>query len=216
MMGAMRDSYFVKLAVSLLFVFALAGQAFAGEKGTWTFVTEEDAIRVWKLEIPGQDLPGFRGQTIIKGSIDDIMKQMMDSEHHTDWMYRCKESRVLKSFDATRSIVYNRTGAPWPVWDRDVVLEVTYARSPDGKQLTMSFHDVPNAQAKLPEHVVRMPRLVGFYKMWQLGPKETKIMYEVEADIGGSIPTFIAKQAAKDMPYLTLSRLRARVEGTEI
>jgi hypothetical protein len=216
----MRDSSFLKLALPLLLVLALpltdASLALAGEKGTWTFVTEEDAIRVWKLDIPGQDLPGFRGQTVIKGSIDDIMKQMMDSAHHTDWMYRCKESRVLKTYDETRSIVYNRTGAPWPVWDRDVVLEVTYAYNADRTQLTMSFHDVPNSKTKTPDGVVRMPRLVGSYKMQQLGPKQTKITYEVEADIGGSIPTFIAKQAAKDMPYLTLSRLRARVEGTEI
>jgi hypothetical protein len=216
MMGVMRDSYLVKLAFASLLALAMTGSALAGEKGSWTFVTEEDAIRVWKLEIPGQDLPGFRGQTVIKGSIDDIMKHMMDSAHHTDWMYRCKESRVLKSFGDTRSLVYNRTGAPWPVWDRDVVLEVSYEYNADRTQLAMKFHDVPNTNTATPEGVVRMPRLVGFYKMWQLGPKETKILYEVEADVGGSIPTFIAKQAAKDMPYLTLSRLRARVEGKEI
>lgn len=212
----MRDSFLMKIALASLLSFATASSAFAGEKGTWTFVTEEDAIRVWKLEIPGQDLPGFRGQTVIKGSIADIMKEMTDSAHHPDWMYRCKESRILKTYDETRSVVYNRTGAPWPVWDRDVVLEVSYQYNADRTQLIMSFHDVPNAKTATPDGVVRMPRLIGFYKMWQLGPKQTKIMYEVEADIGGSIPTFIAKQAAKDMPYLTLSRLRARVEGTEI
>jgi hypothetical protein len=48
--------------------------------------------------------------------------------------------------------------------------------------------------------------------MTKLSPDKTRVVYQVEVDIGGSVPTFVAKRVARDMPYETLSRLRERVK----
>ncbi len=177
----------------------------------WEFLDQDDGIDIWKLEIPGKELPGFRGQVIINASMQHILDEMMDSKHHKDWMYRIQESSVLEELSASDAIVYSRTSAPWPVADRDVILKVGYHYNADKSHLIMRFKNIDSNKRKVPANVVRMPYLSGFYKMWKIGENKTKVLYEVEADIGGSIPLWIAKKASKDLPYITLSALRTRV-----
>ena len=75
------------------------------------------------------------------------------------------------------------------MWDRDVILDTSYKR--DGDKLELVFQNVKSDLRPLPESTVRMPMLKGFYKMKQLAPNKTEVLYEVEADIGGSFEAVI-------------------------
>lgn len=197
-----------------LLVLVLSGAAIADSGETkWEFLAEKDGIHVWSRETPGSDMPAFRGQAFIKGNIDDILKTMLDWKHHTEWMYGCEESTMLKELGADHAIMYNRVGAPWPVWDRDVIADTIIERSADKKALTVSFKNIESKLKPVPKKVIRLPRLVGFYKLWEVEPKKTKVLYQVETDAGGSLPRWLAIFGAKALPYETLNALRVRVEG---
>lgn len=200
------------LALSCLLV--LAGSVAAAGQSGWQHVDDGDGVSVWKLEMPGRDMPGFRGQTFVRGTIADVTKQLFDVKRHTEWMYRCTESTLLEQLDEDRAILYNRTDAPWPIWDRDVVLETHISELPDGSGATVTFKNGSSELKPVPERVVRMPRLIGFYKLWQIEPGRVKVLYQVEADIGGSVPSWIANRYARDLPRVTLLKLRERVEAT--
>jgi hypothetical protein len=202
----------VKLTSLLMLI--LVGSAFADVGETkWEFLAEKDGIHVWKREIPGSDMPGFRGQAFINASIYDIMTTMLDWKKHTEWMYGCEESTVLKELGSDHAILYNRVGAPWPVWDRDVIVDTVIERSADKRALVVNFKNIDSKLRPVPKKVVRLPRLVGFYKLWQVEPKKTKVLYQVETDAGGSLPRWLAIFGAKALPYETLNRLRERVEA---
>jgi hypothetical protein len=183
--------------------------------GSWKQVDDDDGIKVWRLEILGREFPGFRGETVIPASADSIVSVLKRVEQHTQWMHRCSESSIIQRFDDEHVVIYNRTDTPWPVWDRDAILDTFFTHSSDDRLITLTFKNTDPTRRALPDNVVRMPRLVGFYKMWRLGPEQTKVVYQVEVDIGGSVPRFIAERVARDMPYETLSRLRARVTGAK-
>jgi hypothetical protein len=179
----------------------------------WEFVDNDDGIHVWKHEKPGHDVPDFRGQTFINASIDQILNEMLDYKSHTQWMYACAESTLLKQVEPDHLIMYNRLDVPWPVWDRDVVADIAIERSPDKKYLKVAFRSISSDLRKVPHKVVRLPKLIGFYKLWEVGPGKTKILYQVEAELGGSIPRWIAVRGARDLPHVTLLKLRERVES---
>jgi hypothetical protein len=203
--------WFLLIATAL----AAAPVAAAGEPEKWDFVDKDDGIYVWKHEVPGHDVPDFRGQTFIDANIEVILKEMLDWKQHTDWMYACVESALLKQQGPDRMTMYNRIGAPWPVWDRDVVADIGIERAADGKYVKVSFKNITSALRPVPKRVVRLPKLVGFYKLWSVEPNKTKIMYQVEAEMGGSIPRWLAVAGARDLPHHTLDRLRSRVENAK-
>jgi hypothetical protein len=196
------------------FIFSLALVATAAASTQhWELVDDSDGIRVWTLEIPGQDLPGFRGITTIHAGIEDIVKVMLDVEHHVDWMWQCDESRPIRYTAENRGLLYNRINAPWPVWDRDVVVDVAWRYTPNKEALTFRFRNVNEAGEPPQDGVVRLPRLEGFYRLWSEKPGVTNVLYQVEVDIAGNVPDFMARRYAKKLPYKTLEALRERVES---
>ncbi len=205
-----------RLVFAFVLGFCLCGvdapRVHAGEPA-WEQIDKDDGIRVFKRDIPGQELPGFRGEVVIGAPMDRIVAVLKDHKKHTAWMHKCVEARQIKDLGANRSIDYNRTDAPWPVWDRDTVLEAQWTFSADGRAAKLEFHNTNLSPVPLPEKTVRMPRLVGYYKLWKIDDNTTKVVYQVEADTGGSLPTWLAKSVARDLPYHTLDALRARVTG---
>lgn len=200
---------FALLSIAVVALFSAVAVEAAPNAGTWKEVENAEGIRVWKLIVPGRDLPGFRGVTTIAASLRQVVATLENVAQHQEWMYRCSESRVLRQYSDDHLVIYNRTEAPWPAWDRDVVLETHAERAASG--VTISFTNTDPAWLALPERVVRMPRLAGFYRLTAESERETHVTYQLEADIGGSIPGWIAERLARDMPFETLRRLRQRV-----
>lgn len=83
--------------------------------------------------------------------------------------------------------------------------------SADHKVTTLTFKSSDPKLRPLPDHVIRLPRLDGSYQIESIAPNKTQITYTVEVDIGGSVPDWVAKMIARDMPYKTLFKLRSRV-----
>jgi hypothetical protein len=134
-------------------------------------------------------------------------------KHHTEWMYGVKESTLLQQLSPTRVLVYVRVKGIWPVWDRDAISESELEWAPDHKHLMIRGHSVASDRKPVPPRVVRMPLLKGTMKMWQVEPRRVKVLYDIEADLGGRVPQWMAKIASKQIPYHTLFNLRKRVQG---
>jgi START domain len=181
----------------------------------WVQVDDDDGIRTWQREVPGQELPSFRGQATIDAPVEAIRAVIDDVARHTDWMQNCEAAALVKRISADEAIVYNRTGTPWPVWDRDVVLHAEFRWDAAGQVLTLSFRATDPQRYPLPDRTVRMPHLEGYYRIERVGPRQSRVTYEVNADVGGSLPRWLAKRSAREMPYKTLDRLRARVKGAK-
>lgn len=185
--------------------------AYAETGGSWKQIDDDEGIKIWKLQIPGVEVPGFRGQTIMTASAQRIAEELNHVEWHTEWMYRCSESVVVKRFDEHKALIYNRLDTPWPVWDRDTIVDTAFVTSADHKLTTLTFKNTDSTLRPVPDGVIRMPRLEGSYRMEELTPSTTKVTYTVEVDIGGSVPDWMAEMVARDIPYKTLFKLRNRV-----
>lgn len=179
---------------------------------SWELVDDAGGIRVWSLDIPGRDLPGFRGITSIDAGLDEVFSFMLEVSRHTEWQYHCDESRLVKRYTETHGVLYNRINAPWPIKDRDVVLDIAYRFTPQHNAVTFRFRTTQDGGVPVPWRVVRIPRLEGFFRLWQETPTRTHVLYQVEVDIGGNVPDGAARRYARKLPYETLENLRSLVE----
>lgn len=136
--------------IAFLLAVGAATPAFASD---WEMIAKENGVIVKQKEVEGRDLPIFQGTTLINANVVDILAVMNDTASNTAWMHNCAEARQLQKVDEYNRVVYNRTDAPWPVDDRDVVVK---------SKVTINFKSIASPLQGPVDGVVRMNRLSGF------------------------------------------------------
>ena len=200
-------------AAAALATFLLSTGA-ARAEGEWRPVVERDGVRVEERAAPGRALPELRATVEIDAGIFEVLAVIRDVPRQTEWMADCEESRPLREEGSDVSVLYNRTGAPWPVSDRDVVLRAEAVLLEPSTRASVRFENVADPSAPPIDGIVRMPRLVGAYDLVALSPARTRVTYEIDIDPGGSLPAWAVTRTTRDTPLYTLLGLRRQVGAT--
>lgn len=170
----------------------------------WQRISNEDGVTVDTRDVPGESLPVFRGITTVSANIYEVAAVIDDIDGACLWTKRCVASREVQRISETERIFYNRTSAPWPVQDRDAVLRGHVSGLEEGKDISIRFENATHATLPAQSGAVRMPRVVGFYRLVRQGPRATRVEFQVEAHLGGLIPDWIARISSRNIPHDTL------------
>lgn len=199
-------------AACAAFLCLFGSLALADAPAPWVKVHEQAGIVVHRRPPSDSKLSEFRARGVVEAPLPAVLAVLQDHGHAKDWSYRCVASRLLEKPDPHSEIVYERSGAPWPVQDRDVIVrsDETYDAAAHQVRITMKSIDYP----KIPpvSGAVRMPFLRGH---WTLTVEHdgawTHVEYQIHADAGGMIPDWLADNGSKMVPHDTLVALRKQV-----
>ncbi len=198
--------------VSLMAVALSAGGSRA-EEDAWRSVLREDGIEVHRRHVQGSRILEFRGRGVIDAPLGRLLGVLKDDAHRTEWTERCVDAHVIEQLDPRRMISYNRTSAPWPVADRDVVLLAETTVDVAARQVRVDFRSVQDARMPPRRGVVRMPLVRGhWYFTPQRGGAATFVEYQILADPGGALPVWMANLAAKQLPWKTILGMRRQAQ----
>lgn len=182
--------------------------------GKWHHDVSEDGISVSMMTEEGRNLPAFRGVGMVDANLFEVLAVLDDAKRAPEWMANCLENKVMKQVNEFDRIVYNRTDAPWPVSDRDVVLYVAVTSNVEKREVDIVFKSITTSPPAPVDGVVRMPRLKGYYKLHAVDEKHTQVTYQIDADPGGSIPDWLVTRASRRLPIDTILGMRRQVKKT--
>lgn len=189
------------------------GSEGATEDG-WDTVADEDGITVSSRPSEHSPLPIFRGVGRVDAPLLEVLAVVTDAERHHEWIFSCSASALVAQTSDTTGIVYNRTDTPWPVPDRDVVLDSRVEIIDGEREVIVRFSATTHPDRPPTDGVVRMPYLHGHYHLWAEDDAHTRVEYQVDGDPGGSLPTWLATRGTRDMPLETLRSLRTQLAHT--
>lgn len=199
----MRGLYGATLAISLLGI---------GGGGYWEKYDDRDGITLWRRRAPGSHLVTFRGRGSVGASIDRVTAVLRGSERDPEWMADCVDAATVRFLSVTDAVIYHRTGSPVPfISDRDTVLKVATKVDAGRRTILMTFTQTRDPLRPPVKGVVRMPRLVGHWRLVAKGPFTTEVEYQVQADPGGFIPAWLVNLVTRKLPFRTLQGLRQQV-----
>ncbi len=200
-----------RLAATLL-IFAAWDARADHAQGPWERVSDDEGIVVDRREAPGSALKEFRGRALIDAPIARLLAVLDDVARRTEWMSRNVESRLLER-ESGRDVVYLRTDAPWPVADRDMVIEGRLIADPAGHAIRIELRGVAHPKEPPRAQTVRITSLRGHWLLVSdRGGAATRVEYQVFADPGGSLPAWLSNLASKRLPRDTLAGLRRQVK----
>lgn len=193
----------------------LAGGAFAESP---EIVRVEDGVTLSRLPANAGGFsagaPALEASVELEAGLLDVLAVLADDPRRTEWMPRCVEAMRLPDTSQGERVLYSRTAGSWPVAGRDAVLAVRTRFHAEGRVAEIDFRTVESAAAPRRDGVVRMPRLVGRYRLEALGHARTRVHYRAVMDIGGSVPDVVLRWSEGDMPVEILRGLRRQVQRT--
>lgn len=180
----------------------------------WTTVADEDGIAITSRPSEHSPLPVFRGVGVVDAPLLEVLAVVTDAERHQEWIFACSASGLVAQTSDATGIVYNRTATPWPVPDRDVVLDSRVEIIDGEREVMVRFSATEHPDRPVERGVVRMTYLHGHYHLWAEDATHTRVEYQVDSDPGGSLPTWLATRGTRDMPLETLRALRSQLVRT--
>lgn len=189
----------------------------AGLEAEWKLISDRNAIQVYMRHRENSRLKTFRGVTTI--SLPDeyaLAAVLNDYENIPKWLHFVDDASEFDRDSPLRRYMRFGTHLPWPLADREAVLQIDVLQelTPEQEVISIELTNRPELLPSNPEYV-RFPEMWGRFKFQRLGDNQTEVTYELVLDPGGYIPAWLANLLLRDAPYFTLERLRRIIRNEE-
>jgi len=203
-MKDLKISYLPTIAI-LLFAAFISPEF----EAKWTLKKDKNGVQVYTRPVEGSTLKEFRGIVNIHTTVEAAKTLLLDLPSYTEWSHNCIESSVLKINNENDIIGVSLTAAPWPVQDREAIVQ-TQVVEKDGS-IYLNMVALPD-YLKVKDGVVRVPKMTGFWKITPNDDGTVEVVQQVHASPGGRIPDWLANSAVVDTPYNTLLNMKRILE----
>lgn len=155
----------------------------------WKFLKRDKSIQVYEKPSKFEGLMAFKATAVIPANALVLLETILDSASHSSWLPDCEKSVKLVDIASYRDRIYSITATPWPVDDRDIVLERKIVPDVKNGIIRFLFEAVSDPAVPLRANTVRITHMNGSWTLKRLGPALTEVVYFLDVDPGGSIPT---------------------------
>jgi len=194
---------------TFLFVALFLAWYSAAGQSDWDLKKDKDGIVIYTRSSADSPLKEYRVSAEIQSPLSDVYKFLSDLEKRPDWVIKCTGLDIIDTLgDWIR--YHTSYDIPWPLEDRDLVVEVGLSVSEDftGAHLLTRSTDLEFLQK---EGVIRMPRYKEEVFLWAVDSETTLFRSEGFADPGGKVPAWIVNMFLVDGIYDSVQRTRERV-----
>lgn len=183
---------------------------FKNTESEWVLKKQEDGVTVYNRSVSSSALKEIKAVTQIKSSLSSIIALLSDRESFPQWVYKCETAHTVKKIDETEAICYQNVVAPWPIDNRDILINVKVKQDPVTKVVLQKATSVANYLPPVENHI----RINVFTATWKLTPLKNGIVnceYLLLFDPGGSLPAWLINMASTDGPYETTHNMHAMI-----
>jgi len=174
-------------------------------QGSWELKKNENGIAVYTRKPATGNLKELRVVCELAATKAQLISTLQDIGNYNEWVYSNKKSEILKKPDPHKIIYYTESRLPWPIKDRDLIVQLDINSGPE----------ILEIQAKsLPEYLpqnkkfVRVPYSLAKWKVTQGDNDKLKVDYTFSVDPGGSIPAWLVNATMAIGPYNSFVKLR--------
>lgn len=180
----------------------------------WKLVSDRDGIQIYMAHSDESRIKTFRGVTTFElEDYHSTIALLDDEEYLPRWLYLIRDIHEVGRRSPVDRDYYVLTKLPWPVADRDAGLQFNVKQDPQTHEVQITFR-AKDGIVKDNGEFVRIPEMFGYFNTLPVGGKKVQVTFEVRLDPGGYIPAFLANFILKDIPFVSLQRVR-RIINTE-
>jgi hypothetical protein len=174
---------------------------------SWRLAKDKDEIQVYTRNVPNSRSTELKVECMMSGTQNQLVALLSDIANYKNVIYKTKSARLIRRVSETELIYHVVTAVPWPVSDRDMSVQLTFAQDPASKLLQVRGVGVPNLVAAQPNTV----RIADWLAVWLVRPvanQRMQVTYTCRLDPGGDIPAWLDNIAAATSAYQSFVLIR--------
>ena len=174
-------------------------------QGKWELKKNENGIEVFTRKAATGNVKEVRVQCELDVTQAQLISVILDIGNYNSWIYANKKSVILKTEAPGKIVYYTQSHLPWPIKDRDLVVELNINHTPEN--LNIQVKSVPDVMPKNPDYI-RVPYSLATWNVTQAINNKLKVDYTFSIDPGGSIPSWIVNATLTIGPYNSFVKLK--------
>ncbi len=179
---------------------------------TWVLRKNKNNIELYARFPEESRFKEVKATCVFAAQIPDLVKTVLDVESYPDWVSNIKEGRTLKKTSDIEYINYYIADFPWPLKDRDVILNTTLVQEEDLSTVYIELEGRGTFIAER-ENIIRIQNIHAY---WYFIPEPSgmvRVSYQMLVDPGGNIPVWLINKFLIEGPYQNLYHLRELMEA---
>ncbi|MDB5010964.1 MAG: hypothetical protein JWR67_3802 [Mucilaginibacter sp.] len=199
--------------LSCLYIFMLIAVAGFGQ-GKWEQKINENGIQIFTRKPLSGNLKELRVVCELACSKAQLIKTLQDINNYPNWVYSTKITNLLKVVSPQQIIYYSVSRLPWPLKDRDLIVELSIIPSTESNLFEIQAKSLPDF---LPRNtnLIRVPYSSALWKVIIVNDHLLKVDYTFSVDPGGSIPVWLVNSTLAIGPYNSFLKLKERLKNPE-
>jgi hypothetical protein len=131
-------------------------------------------------------------------------------DNYVNWQYDMAESNLIKKINDHEMIYRSEIDAPWPVDDRELLVQFYVNRSLAPHQLVFLIYSI-TYDYPIKEGVIRVPYSKASWQVTKTGTG-LHVKYSLNIDPGGHVPSWLVNIAMAEGPYVSFRNLKKLIE----
>ncbi len=195
----------IKIPLFLLLFLSIPAISFA--QSGWQLARTDDGIMIYTRRIPSAKFKEVKVDFEIDATEDQLITILQDIPRHNTWSYGTKRTYVISKKGKDTIIYYSEIALPWPLSNRDAVIQISFAKDSVNNLLHIRAKSVAGVIPQYPD-LVRIPSSLATWDVTELPNKKLKIEYILSADPGGDLPGWLVNMGATVGPNNSFRKLR--------
>jgi hypothetical protein len=194
-----------KKSLLLTLLVGLSYLGFAQEK--WQLIKDADGIKIYSRRLASEKFKEIKVNFELAASEDQLVGILKNITHHKDWSYGTRRTYLISKKNKDTIIYYSEVALPWPLSNRDLVIELSFKKDTLTKMLRIQARSIAGILPPKPD-LVRVPYSLAVWDVRVLSDKLLEIQYTLSTDPGGALPAWLVNLAASTGPYNSFRKLR--------
>jgi hypothetical protein len=170
-----------------------------------------DDIQVYTCKSGNVKFKSLKAEFAIKNTtVDELLAFIKNVKNFPTWQYNMISAELLLQETENKMITRSEIDAPWPVDNRELIVEYTLEKDATLGQLHIIVKTVAYDYPKK-KGVVRVP---FSHAEWLVVKDGTalKVRYTMRVDPGGNVPAWLVNMAMAEAPYRSFINLKQQLE----
>jgi len=176
------------------------------DSADWSLRKDKHGIKVYTRDFKEKGTLEYLAVTTIETELERLVEIIHDVENYPAWTENCESATIYKVLSDSSRIEYLTTKVPWPLEDRDVVMEFVVSKQNDD-YFEANLRSVPEA-VPVSDDYIRIQISEGNWIFKKVNDGQIQIIHQFLSDPGGNVPMWIVNMFIVSGPYKTLLNLK--------